>query len=348
MRIANVRGACFVPRDGRSCAAVDQNLTPAPHPRRLLLVSLDNLGDLVFASALTPPLRERFPDLAITLWCKAYTRDIGALVPHVDRVIAADPFWDRAPGRPRGNVFRFLAVMAQVRQGKFDTAVLAAAPWRTARAVAWCGVPVRVGFKGRKNERWLTHTLAPEDVHRPVLAEEARLLAPFGIAPQPLRYRLDAVRLAPRPDVERALVRRVVALHPFASKRARCVSVGVWIEVAHALEARGYEPLWLGSPAELNEVRVSRGQAHWTYVDQFGTRLADTAAALARAALFIGHDSGPLHLASAFGVPSLGIFAPGEPDRTFPQGVGRSGMIARPSPAGITAEEIVTAAFALV
>ena len=52
----------------------------APQPRRLLLVSLDNLGDLVFASALTPPLRERFPDVSITLWCKAYTRDIGALV----------------------------------------------------------------------------------------------------------------------------------------------------------------------------------------------------------------------------------------------------------------------------
>jgi len=326
---------------------VNENLTRIPEPRRLLLVSLDNLGDLVFASALTPPLRERFPDLVISLWCKDYTRDIGALVPHVDQVIAADPYWDRAPGRGRGSVLRFLGAMAQVRRGKFDTAVLAAAPWRTARAVALCGVPVRVGLQRRRNARWLTHALPPEDMHRPVLAETARLLAPFGIAPPPLQYRLDARRLAPRPDVERVLARRVAALHPFASKRERCVPVRVWIAVARGLEARGYDPLWLGSTAELNEVRASGGQAGWRYVDQFGSRLVDTAAALARAALFIGHDSGPLHVAGAFGVPSVGIFAPGEPDRTFPQGVGPSRMIARPSPAGITADDILREAAAL-
>ena len=274
---------------------------------RLLLVSLDNLGDLVFASALTPPLAARFPDLAITLWCKDYTRDIGALVPHVERVIASDPFWDRAPGRGRGSVLRFAAAMVQVRRGRFDAAVLAAAPWRTARAVALCGVPVRIGLERRRNARWLTHVLPPEDVLRPVLDEEARLLAAFGIAPQPLRYRLDARRLAPRPDVERALVRRVAAVHPFASKRQRCVPVPVWITVARALEARGFDVLWLGNTAELNEIRGLGGHARWICVDQFGTRLADTAAAVARASLFIGHDSGPLHVAAAFGVPVVGI-----------------------------------------
>jgi len=326
---------------------VNENLTRPPVPRRLLLVSLDNLGDLVFASALTPPLVARFPGLSITLWCKDYTRDIGALVPHVERVIAADPFWDRAPGRGRGGFFRFAAAMVQVRRGGFDTAVLAAAPWRTARAVALCGVPVRIGLERRRNARWLTHALAPEDVRRPVMAEEARLLGPFGVAAQPLRYRLDARRLAPRPDVERALVHRVVALHPFASKRERCVPVPVWLDVARALEAQGYDPLWLGSTAELNEVRASGGRAGWIYVDQFGGRLVDTAAALARAVLFIGHDSGPLHVAGAFGVPALGIFAPGEPERTFPQGVGPFRMIVRPSPDGITAAEIVQEAIAL-
>jgi heptosyltransferase-2 len=326
---------------------VNQNLTRAPAPRRLLLVSLDNLGDLVFASALTPPLRERFPGASITLWCKDYTRDIGALVPHVERVIAADPYWDRAPGRGRGSVFRFLRAMGQVRRGRFDTAVLAAAPWRTARAVAQCGIPVRIGLERRKNARWLTHLLPAEDMRRPVLAEEGRLLGPLGIDAGQLRYRLDARRLAPRPDVERALVRRIVALHPFASKRARCVPVRVWIAVAAALQHEGYDPLWLGSTAELNEVRVSTGRTDWLYVDQFGVRLVDTAAALARAALFIGHDSGPLHIAGAFGVPALGIFAPGEPERTFPQGVGPSRMIARPGPEGISAGEIVAQALDL-
>jgi ADP-heptose:LPS heptosyltransferase len=326
---------------------VHQNLTRAPDPRRLLLVSLDNLGDLVFASALAPPIRRRFPGVSITLWCKRYTRDIAALVPDVDRVIAADPYWDRAPGRPRGSRLRFLAAMAQVRFGGFDTAVLAAAPWRTARVVARCGVPVRIGLERRKNARWLTHTLAPEDVHRPVLAEESRLLGSLGIEPEALRYRLEAGRLAARPDVERALAGRVVALHPFASKRSRCVPVRVWMEAARELERHGFDPLWVGNTAELNEVRAAGGSVGWTYVDRFGGRLVDTAAALARATLFIGHDSGPLHVAGAFGVPAVGIFAPGEPERAFPQGIGPSRMIAHPSPDRITAAEIVNTALSL-
>jgi ADP-heptose:LPS heptosyltransferase len=47
-----------------------------------------------------------------------------------------------------------------------------------------------------------------------------------------------------------------------------------------------------------------------------------------------------LHVAGALGVPVVGIFAPGEPLRTFPQGVGPSRMLARPSPADISAADI--------
>ena len=68
---------------------------------------------------------------------------------------------------------------------------------------------------------------------------------------------------------------------------------------------------------------------------------AASAAALSLAELFVGHDSGPLHVAAAFGVPVVGVFAPGQPDRTFPQGTGPSRMMHRPSPAGITAATIL-------
>jgi hypothetical protein len=37
----------------------------------------------------------------------------------------------------------------------------------------------------------------------------------------------------------------------------------------------------------------------------------------------------------------VGIFAPGEPLRTFPQGIGPARMLARPSPAGITVDDIL-------
>lgn len=310
---------------------------------RILLVSLDNLGDLVFASALAPPLRERFPNAVLDVWCKEYTADVARLVPFVSGVIASDPFWDVAPGRAKGSRATFLGAMREVKGRHYDVAILAAAPWRTAAAVAATRIPRRIGLRRRKNRFFLTDVLPDEQSDRPVMSELARLLAPLGIDAAALHYRLDASPLALRRQrLAGATLRPYAALHPFASKENRCVALPVWIALSHALSERGLSILWIGSPGELNRLRAAPVPDAWQFIDRAGDgTLADTAAALADASLFVGHDSGPLHVAGALGVPVIGIFAPGEPQRTFPQGVGRSRMLARPSPANIGAADII-------
>ena len=318
---------------------------------KILVVSLDNLGDLVFASALFPPLAERFPGARLGVWCKTYTADIAALIPKVSVVIAADPFWDRAPGRGKGRLWPFARSVAAVRRERFDVAVLASAPWRTAAATALSGIPVRVGRARRRNARWLTHVLAAEDRRRPVLAEMERLLDPLGVPRQPLRYALDPAPLEPR---QRALARAlpdapVAVLHAFASKRDRCVPLREWAALARALAARDFAVLWAGSAGELDEVRALAADDAWRYVDRLGDgSLADTAALLSGARLFVGHDSGPMHVAAALGVPTVGVFAPGEPSRTFPQGVAPSRVVAGATPGEIGAAAILDAVDALV
>ena len=310
---------------------------------RILLVSLDNLGDLVFASALAPPLRERFPRATLDVWCKEYTSDVARLIPGVSDVIASDLFWDVAPGRAKGPPAAFFRALREVRRRRYDVAILAAAPWRTAAAVAAARIPRRIGLRRRKNKYFLTDVLPDERTDRPVLSEVARLLAPLGVDAAALRYRLDASPLAARRErLAAALPRPYAALHPFASKENRCVVLPIWIELSRTLAGRGMSILWIGSPNELNRLRAQPMSEAWRFIDRIGDgTLADTAAALADAALFVGHDSGPLHVAGALGVPVVGIFAPGEPRRTFPQGVGRSRMLARPSPAGIGADDIL-------
>ncbi|HEY2851271.1 MAG TPA: glycosyltransferase family 9 protein [Gemmatimonadaceae bacterium] len=310
---------------------------------RILLVSLDNLGDLVFASALAPPLRERFPHAALDVWCKAYTADLASLIPGTRRVIAADPFWDVAPGRGKGSRAEFLRAMRAVRSERYDVAVLAAAPWRTAAAVSATRIPRRIGLRRRKNRVFLTDVLPDEDPRQPVLHEIARLLSPLGISVTALRYRLDpSVLVDRRRRLRAAIGDRYAALHPFASKENRCVPLSVWMELAKMLQQRMENILWIGGSSELNRVRELPTDSSWRFIDRVGdASLADTAAALADATLFVGHDSGPLHVAGALGVPVVGVFAPGEPLRTFPQGVGPSRMLARPSPAGITAADIL-------
>ena len=310
--------------------------------RRILLVSLDNLGDLVFASALTPPLHDAFPDATIDVWCKEYTAPIAPMIPHVTEVIAADPFWAVSPHRPRPPYRPFLRSIAAVRQRHYDVAILSEAPWRTAAATAAAGIPVRVGLSRHHNKHFLTHVLPAADPRKPVVQEQARLLGVFSIQPQHPRYRLDATRLE---SARSGLAKRLptfVALHPFAADPRRCVALGEWMQVARALDARGVCVLWIGMAAELDGLRAAVTRPIGYFIDQIGDgSLTTSAAALSLATLFVGHDSGPLHLANAFGTPVVGVFAPGQPERTLPQGVGASRMIFSPTPSGITADRML-------
>jgi ADP-heptose:LPS heptosyltransferase len=317
--------------------------------RRILLVALDNLGDLVFASALSEPLHAAFPAAVIDVWSKAYTADVARLIPHVHEVIAADPFWAVPPHLARPPIISMLRSIAAVHRGGYDVAVLSEAPWRTAAAVALTRIPMRIGLARRRNRRFLTHVLPAEDEHQPVLREQARLLAPLGVRSQAPAYRLETNRLGSLRDrVAAMLPTRFVALHPFASVRNRCVPLSEWTQLAFALHGRGLPTLWVGTKDELDELRRSYTHPRGFYADALGeTSLAATVAALSVAALFVGHDSGPLHVAGAFGVPVVGVFAPGQPQRTFPQGVGPFRMIARPTPEGITASVMLREADAL-
>lgn len=311
-------------------------------PRRILIVALDNLGDLVFASALASPLYDAFPGAPIDVWSKAYTADVARLIPHVGDVIGSDTPWAMAPHlarRARPQLRPLLGAVARIRRRRYDVALITGAPWRTAALVAMSGIPMRVGLARRHNQRFLTHALPPENIDEPVLREQARLLEPLGVRSPSPRYQLDASRLGDRrARLGVLLPERFIAIHPFAGARERCVELVEWTQAAFAFESRGVPTLWVGMPHELDELRRSVTHPRGFYSDQIGQgSLADVAAAISIATAFIGHDSGPLHVAGAFGVPVVGVFAPGQPKRTFPQGVGPSRMIARSSPQEISA-----------
>jgi heptosyltransferase-2 len=176
-----------------------------------------------------------------------------------------------------------------------------------------------------------------------VLVEQARLLTPFGIASESPRYHLDASPLRTiRERLGEQLPARFIAFHPFAGARDRCVALAEWTQLAFAMQARGETVLWIGTRRELNELRGSYTHPKGVYVDQLGDgSLAATATALSMASAVVGHDSGPLHVAAAFGVPVVGIFAPGQPDRTFPQGTGPSRVLFRFTPAEVSSSMIL-------
>jgi ADP-heptose:LPS heptosyltransferase len=296
-------------------------------PRRILILCLDNLGDLVFASALVPPLRARFPSAHLALWSKAYTAPVGKMIPDVDQTYAADPFWDRSPFRGKGGIVPFVRTLLAVRRDRYDTAIVATSHWRASASMLAAGMPVRIGRELRHNKHFLTHVLPADDRSLPAVRELGRLLQPLGITEVPTQYRLDPATLAER---RTRLAPRVgpgplAAVNPFAADPRRRLPLAEWIRVAEALPALGLTPLWLGSAAELATVRsVTGSRAGWLFADEIGDdSIADLAALITLGAIYIGHDSGPLHVASALGVPVVGVYSGNATvERTAPQGAG--------------------------
>lgn len=117
----------------------------------------------------------------------------------------------------------------------------------------------------------------------------------------------------PLSDVPRALVcagpspiaGRYAILHPFASSIEKTWPAQRFCELARYLQLSRLEPVFLSGEND----DTSAFAAHRV----FRGTLAEAKAALSGAALFVGNDSGPAHLAAAFGIPSVVIFGPSKP-----------------------------------
>lgn len=106
---------------------------------------------------------------------------------------------------------------------------------------------------------------------------------------------------------DHAVSRPYAVIHPCASEPAKTWRVSGFRKVAEHLERTlSLEPVFIGAPGEdLSAFAPWRAQS--------GAPLSEIKSLLRRASLFVGNDSGPAHMAAAFGVPVVAIF--GNSDR---------------------------------
>jgi heptosyltransferase III len=136
----------------------------------------------------------------------------------------------------------------------------------------------------------------------------------------------------------RLMADRVVAsasaiIHPVAATPQKTWPAAGFLEVARHLRQAGLDPVFIGGPgddlAPFAEFRTVRGAP-----------LADIKNLLAGASLFVGNDSGPAHMAAAFGLPVVVVFGPSDPEiwgpwRTASEAIAAPGGIAQVRPSQV-------------
>jgi ADP-heptose:LPS heptosyltransferase len=305
-----------------------------PPPKRILLVRLSHLGDVIHGLPVLHGLRRAWPQAELGWVVQPEFAGILEGLTDLDRVF----HFDR-----RGGLGAWLRLRKKLRGWAPDWSVDAQGNAKSA-AVTWCGgAPTRLGYARRDWReplfaRGLSHPAAPaagpHALHR-VSALLERVAAGAG---------LPGLDLDLDPDlsaVERELGATALGshlppgdgplwlLHLGVEGDPRSWPSGSWAKLAEHLASAGGRVLLLSGPAEEDTGRELARRlppgvgapgviGHW--VGQRGLRaLAATLAAATKLdARFVGTDSGPMHLAAAVGLPVTLLSGPQDPDRTGP------------------------------
>lgn len=320
-------------------------------------------------------LRQQQPHAQIVALVGPWSASILARNQDIDALLTLPfPGFERS-GPRRARLWPYLLLLRTallVRAGRFDLALLLRDDhWWGAALALLAGVPCRIGFGVPECRPLLSHALpwhpaqhvsqqaldlvgragtlapaaAPDPAHPAHPAPDAeRLRYPLSFAPAPAESAWAADWLATQgvaPDA------RLIVVHPGTGGVSKLWLAERWAEVAAALVADqpGRRLLLTGGPGE--DALVARVAEPLSSLQPPLLRLVGTAsigqlaALLGRAALVLGVDSGPLHLAVSQGVPTLHLFGPGDAGRFGPWGDPQRHIVLRArlwcSPCGIFA-----------
>ena len=293
--------------------------------RSILAIRLDLMGDLIFTLPAVRALREAAPQARISLLALPYTAELARGLPYVDRVIAVDVNRWRRPGEwIRGRAWReFRRAVAEIRAEAPDLCVSFYGRVGATFALL-SGARFLVGYGGEGYRSTFDMPIAGKRyrIRRHETEYCLNLVRALG-AVNPGKQELLVVDPEATTQVRRLLSglgiaasERLVALHPGALNTPikRWLPEG-WAAVADRVQGElGCRVVLVGSGSELSLAdRVVRHMKSPVVVLTGKTSLSQLAALLARCHLFLGGDSGPLHLASALGVPSVSVYGPTDP-----------------------------------
>jgi heptosyltransferase-2 len=277
---------------------------------KILFLQTAFLGDLVFSTALLHAVARIYPQAEITLL--ASPRGGGVMAG--DRLVKATIIYDKR-GREKG-LRPLLRLIAKVRGGKYDLVVSPHRSFRSALVARFSGAPVRLGFRSGWGG-WAYNRGVPFPAgEKRAYLRELKLAASLGGEVPTLRPLLfpdarsleEARRLLARAGAgEGATLVGLVIGTVWATKKW---PTGRFLELGRRLGRRtDLSLVVLGGPGEAAEAAAFRGDDG--FVNLVGqTTLPQLVAILSLCRVVVGGDTGPLHAATALGVPVVALFGP--------------------------------------
>jgi heptosyltransferase-2/heptosyltransferase-3 len=300
-------------------------MTSNPRFKKLLVIRLGALGDLVHVSASLNAIKERYPGLEIHFLSRTMYQDLVGMIPSVTQFWV----WPQKPG-----IKNLFSLAQKLRQSGIDGVVNLQPSLKTYFLTCILGQRKAVYKKEKckvfgERQRSISRLHAVEDFYRvfqSLLGLEVHFPELIPLLSLPASHQASA-------DLTLKSVFRLGVVPSVGGKRAnRAWPVEYWVRLLAGL-LKSYPHLELaffGGKEDTEQVaslinQILLQNQTLEHVDRLKNYcgqqdIPGTASLMQLCNLVISGDTGPLHLAAGIGVPVLGLFGPTSVARTGPRG----------------------------
>ena len=294
-------------------------------PKRILVVKLDHLGDVVLATPVFSNLRRAYPNAELHALTGTWSRVVLEKHPDVNKVLEynSPTFCRTGQPTPLKEVFQ---LYQQLRHQKYDLLVELRGDWRIVCFALLRITPKRLDRAALQiaNKLGFAQFSGTHEATR-----NLDVLKRAGI-PTPTQTTIFSVTAADKKWTSNFLAahqidkeRPLIAIHPGSPIPLKRWLPERYAELADWLIARKRaQILFVGVEDEIPIITEIQAGMQAQSVNIAGkTTLIQLASILHTCNVFIGNDSGPMHLAAAVGTQTIGLYGPGDPTRFGPAGV---------------------------
>jgi len=284
--------------------------------KRVLIVKLSSLGDLVHALPTIRCLREGLP-ASITWVVNAVYAPLLRYAVDVDEVVS----FDRQ--RPLRGLWR---VIRQLRRREFDLVIDLTGLFKSALISRLARGRLCLGPSYARELAWLFYhrQIGSKDLNRHAVERYLDVVRALQVKDGDRVFPLAFPSWVPAEDGKRP----VVVLIPGARWHSKRWPAASFAELADRLRRDGVQVVLVGGELPSGEDPLARVEG---IMDLRGrTSLPELGGILQRADLVVANDTGPMHLAAALGRRVIALMGPTDPNRTGPYGTGHRILSTRP------------------
>jgi heptosyltransferase-1 len=294
-------------------------------PSKILLIRLRRIGDVVMTTPAVALLKKHFPETSLTYLVEEPYRRLVEGNPHLDRVITTPP---------KQKLKDFVRLIGEVRKEKYDVLLDFHGGPRASWITFWSGARLKVGYTIKNKSFLYDIRVSRQGPNGPIhsVQNHANLVRALGAAfdeadipplflPEPDAEEIERVQgILGKAGAGGAGEAKVVVLHIGAGNRFRDWGLP---HIAALIKRLGQIPavkvaLIGGEGDQRAEAELLTTTKNIAVPLAGRLNLIEIKELIARAALFIGPDSGPMHIAAATATPIVAYFGPTLPSNFAP------------------------------